>query len=673
MIKRHISMQDYSTRKSQPCSYPIIQGGNPGFELDGYQKKIKTKPKAFGPYIVLHTIGEGEFAKVKLALHKETGQEVAIKLVKKEWIDNQIKKAKIVREITSLRAVNHNNIVRLFDVIESENHIGLVLEYASGGELFDYIMKHKALSNAEARRLFAQLILAVSHLHKNQIVHRDLKLENLLLDKNRNVKVTDFGFANHFDEKHGELMITSCGSPCYAAPELVVSNGMYVGTMVDVWSCGVILFAMVAGYLPFDDDDTNPNGENINQLYKYILSKKLEYPSSVGSLAQNLLERILVSDPTKRATLAEIRMHPWLAPHRSLFAEFNDGFDAAQNVSKNNKTNSSFEHNSSDVCNSGSSIDKSKTMVSNLNSNNEPNPNGVDADSSSWLNKFAKRISTMTPNNNPEQHPHPSDNKEAVATRTQNETNEQTPMLKQNNSKNSRKSIKPVASIIKWFSFKRSNVYYCKMSKYPLNNKLVFKGSHSALTSKLFICLDSLQIITDVDYRTTKTPIKKIVCTRPKIEIGQGNTFQVSVNQDPTPKVTTESINLSQSASNSQNKSARLSASLLSCFYLIKKSLTLTGKPTNTEFEDQAIPAATTNSNSRAAAVITNEKNDYITSLELPSAAYRDYSDINRIKLVIRINLIENTKLYCLEFARLKGPLDSYNHLTKCIVDKLDF
>ncbi|OLY78185.1 Fatty acyl-CoA synthetase and RNA processing-associated kinase 1 [Smittium mucronatum] len=281
-----------------------------------------SKNKFFGDYLLLQTIGEGEFAKVKLGLHRNTGQEVAIKLVKKEWIDSKIKKAKIIREISSLKKINHENIVRLYDIIESENHIGLVLEYASGGELFDYIMKNQCLKDSEAKRIFSQLVLAVSFLHKNEIVHRDLKLENILLDSKKNVKVTDFGFANHFDEVHGELMITSCGSPCYAAPELVVSNGMYAGTNVDVWSCGVILFAMLAGYLPFDDDESNPNGENINLLYKYILSTDLYYPSQISKSARSLISRLLVTDPVNRATMAEVRQHPWLEPYRHLYDQF---------------------------------------------------------------------------------------------------------------------------------------------------------------------------------------------------------------------------------------------------------------------------------------------------------------------------------------------------------------
>lgn len=200
-------------------------------------------------------------------------EQVAIKLIRRDSVGgNPARLAKIYREIAILREISHPNIVRLHEMVETEKHIGIILEYASGGELFDYILNHRYLKDNAARRLFAQLVSGVGYLHKKGIVHRDLKLENLLLDRNRNIIITDFGFANTFnpqdeltqeveaglgsrdyvkrmnlDEvlpggwRRGDLMQTSCGSPCYAAPELVVSDSLYTGRKVDVWSCGVIL------------------------------------------------------------------------------------------------------------------------------------------------------------------------------------------------------------------------------------------------------------------------------------------------------------------------------------------------------------------------------------------------------------------------------------------------
>jgi protein-serine/threonine kinase len=203
--------------------------------------------------------------------------QVAIKLIKKDQLgSNPTRMAKIMREVSILKQLTHPNIVRLHKMEESERHFGIVLEYASGGELFDFILNHRYLKDNAARRLFAQLVSGVGYLHKKGIVHRDLKLENLLLDKNRNIIITDFGFANTFDpqedlteeeefglpdrefvkrsgldmvkpngHRKGDLMQTSCGSPCYAAPELVVSDALYTGRKVDVWSCGVILVSLV--------------------------------------------------------------------------------------------------------------------------------------------------------------------------------------------------------------------------------------------------------------------------------------------------------------------------------------------------------------------------------------------------------------------------------------------
>ncbi|KAG2205234.1 hypothetical protein INT47_009499, partial [Mucor saturninus] len=254
------------------------------------KRPVQKKQNKLGPYNLLQTLGEGEFGKVKLGIHSETGQEVAIKLIKKEGAGSDTRINKVEREISVLKTLNHPYIVKLFNVVETEKYIGIILEYASGN--------------------------SVQYMHKRKIVHRDLKLENLLLDKNRNIIVTDFGFANQFDLAADDLMATTCGSPCYAAPELVVNAGLYAGSAVDIWSCGVILYAMICGFLPFDDDPSNPDSDNINQLYRYILSTHLMFPSYVSAEARDLLQRMLVPDPTKRCSLEYIIQHPWLDIHR---------------------------------------------------------------------------------------------------------------------------------------------------------------------------------------------------------------------------------------------------------------------------------------------------------------------------------------------------------------------
>lgn len=325
----------------------VDDGGRGGGKSRQDHSREKRRETKFGDYILGQTLGEGEFGKVKMGWKKDGGVQVAIKLIRREVLgSNPSRLPKIYREISILRGLQHPNIVRLHEMVETERHIGIILEYASGGELFDYILNHRYLKDNSARRLFAQLVSGVGYLHKKGIVHRDLKLENLLLDRNKNIIITDFGFANTFDpndelgdeieynlgnkefvkkagleivgdsgHRRGDLMQTSCGSPCYAAPELVVSDSLYTGRKVDVWSCGVILYAMLAGYLPFDDDPANPEGDNINLLYKYIVSTPLTFPEYVTPHARDLLKRILVPDPRKRADLFEVARHSWLSEY----------------------------------------------------------------------------------------------------------------------------------------------------------------------------------------------------------------------------------------------------------------------------------------------------------------------------------------------------------------------
>lgn len=276
----------------------------------------------FGDYVLGSTLGQGEFGKVKLGWRKDGKQpeQVAIKLIRKDTVPpKSSRETKVFREINALKLLTHPNIVRLEEVIQNDKYIGIVLEYASGGELFDHILTHRYLKDNMACRLFSQLISGVHYLHSKGIVHRDLKLENLLLDKHKNIIITDFGFANSFkaaaDGSIHDLMSTSCGSPCYAAPELVVSDAKYVGRKVDVWSCGVILYAMLAGYLPFDDDPANPDGDNITQLYKYITTTPLTFPEYIQPMPRDLLRKILVPDPIRRIELNAVRSHAWLAPH----------------------------------------------------------------------------------------------------------------------------------------------------------------------------------------------------------------------------------------------------------------------------------------------------------------------------------------------------------------------
>ncbi|XP_077945364.1 MAP/microtubule affinity-regulating kinase 3a isoform X2 [Gasterosteus aculeatus] len=248
-----------------------------------------------GNYRLLKTIGKGNFAKVKLARHILTGREVAIKIIDKTQL-NPNSLQKLFREVRIMKILNHPNIVKLFEVIETERTLYLVMEYASGGEVFDYLVAHGRMKEKEARSKFRQIVSAVQYCHQKHIVHRDLKAENLLLDADMNIKIADFGFSNEFTM--GNKLDTFCGSPPYAAPELFQGK-KYDGPEVDVWSLGVILYTLVSGSLPFD-------GQNLKELRERVLRGKYRIPFYMSTDCENLLKRFLVLNPSKRGTL-EVR------------------------------------------------------------------------------------------------------------------------------------------------------------------------------------------------------------------------------------------------------------------------------------------------------------------------------------------------------------------------------
>ncbi|XP_078675687.1 MAP/microtubule affinity-regulating kinase 3-like isoform X22 [Branchiostoma floridae x Branchiostoma belcheri] len=245
-----------------------------------------------GKYRLLKTIGKGNFAKVKLARHVPTGKEVAIKIIDKTQL-NPSSLQKLFREVRIMKMLNHPNIVKLFEVIETEKTLYLVMEYASGGEVFDYLVAHGRMKEKEARAKFRQIVSAVQYCHQKRVVHRDLKAENLLLDSDMNIKIADFGFSNEFTP--GNKLDTFCGSPPYAAPELFQGK-KYDGPEVDVWSLGVILYTLVSGSLPFD-------GQNLKELRERVLRGKYRIPFYMSTDCENLLKRFLVLNPLKRGSL----------------------------------------------------------------------------------------------------------------------------------------------------------------------------------------------------------------------------------------------------------------------------------------------------------------------------------------------------------------------------------
>ncbi|KAK7103414.1 hypothetical protein V1264_018313 [Littorina saxatilis] len=254
-----------------------------------------------GKYRLIKTIGKGNFAKVKLAKHVPTGKEVAIKIIDKTQL-NPSSLQKLFREVRIMKLLDHPNIVKIFEVIETEKTLYLVMEYASGGEVFDYLVAHGRMKEKEARAKFRQIVSAVQYCHQKHIVHRDLKAENLLLDGDMNIKIADYGFSNEFVP--GNKLDTFCGSPPYAAPELFQGK-KYDGPEVDVWSLGVILYTLVSGSLPFD-------GQNLKELRERVLRGKYRIPFYMSTDCENLLKKFLVLNPMKRLSLESIMKDRWM-------------------------------------------------------------------------------------------------------------------------------------------------------------------------------------------------------------------------------------------------------------------------------------------------------------------------------------------------------------------------
>lgn len=266
-------------------------------------------PKMIGLWKIGRTIGKGSSGRVRIARHVKTHQLAAVKIVSKSTILNPVNKPSrhtflnIEREIVIMKLIDHPNILRLYDVWETNSDLYMILEYVEGGELFDYLCNKGPLSTAEALLYFQQIIFAVDYCHRFNIAHRDLKPENLLMDRDKNIKIADFGMAAWQAGSYNGLLRTSCGSPHYAAPEVIMGKE-YDGRASDIWSCGVILFALLTGRLPFDDED-------LTALLEKVKSGKYDMPLGIDTMAKDLISKMLLRDPEKRISMADILQHPF--------------------------------------------------------------------------------------------------------------------------------------------------------------------------------------------------------------------------------------------------------------------------------------------------------------------------------------------------------------------------
>ena len=268
-------------------------------------------PHTVGNYILKRQIGKGSFATVWRAEHRLAKTFVAIKVVDNSSISSEDAKVRFVREVNLIKQMDHPFISKLFEVIDTPQNTYLVMEYAENGSILTYVNSHGRLSEKQARRYFSQLLSALEYLHnEKKVAHRDLKAENVLLDRNLNIRLIDFGLSNSFSEDDPELK-TACGSPAYASPEMV--RGQPYTKMADIWSAGVLLYAMVTGQLPFDDD-------NMQHLLQKIAFTEPQYPPFLSPQLVDLLKKIMTKSPDQRATIAKIKSHPWFS--QSEYSQF---------------------------------------------------------------------------------------------------------------------------------------------------------------------------------------------------------------------------------------------------------------------------------------------------------------------------------------------------------------
>ncbi|TKY64627.1 CBL-interacting serine/threonine-protein kinase 25 [Spatholobus suberectus] len=273
--------------------------------MDPLNEDTRANPRSiiFNKYEMGRVLGQGNFAKVYHGRNLATNESVAIKVIKKEKLKKERLVKQIKREVSVMRLVRHPHIVELKEVMATKGKIFLVMEYVKGGELFAKVAKGK-LAEDLARKYFQQLISAVDFCHSRGVTHRDLKPENLLLDQNEDLKVSDFGLSALPEQCRADgMLVTPCGTPAYVAPEVLKKKG-YDGSKADIWSCGVILYALLCGYLPFQ-------GENVMRIYRKAFRAEYEFPDWISPQAKSLISNLLVADPGKRYSIPDIMKDPW--------------------------------------------------------------------------------------------------------------------------------------------------------------------------------------------------------------------------------------------------------------------------------------------------------------------------------------------------------------------------
>lgn len=270
--------------------------------------KIYTKrhnaipPTTLDLYKFVKLIGKGAFGKVTLGLHKLTGKHVAIKTFEKSYMKDDFSRKKVFQEVYILKKIHHSNIIRLLEVFESSKHFFIVMEYAGAGDLLHYVKKKRRLPENEARFIFKQVLYGLGHCHCRSVLHRDIKLDNVLLDNEKGIKLCDFGVSKII-KKH-QFIKEQCGTPAYIAPEIIADEG-YEGFFADLWSLGVVLYAMLCGTVPF-------KAPNMKELHVLIKKGDYKFPVEISEESKDLIRKLLVLNPEDRLSIPEILAHPWV-------------------------------------------------------------------------------------------------------------------------------------------------------------------------------------------------------------------------------------------------------------------------------------------------------------------------------------------------------------------------
>lgn len=280
------------------------------------KKHGKIPPTTLDYYKFVRLIGKGAFGKVTLGIHKLTGKYVAIKTIDKKYMKDEFSRKKVFQEVYILKKIRHANVIRLLEVFEAPKHMLIVMEYAAGGDLLNYVKKKGLLQEDEARRIFRQTVYGLAHIHSRSVLHRDIKLDNILLDSDGGVKICDFGVSKIIP-RH-DLIKEQCGTPAYIAPEVISDDG-YEGFFIDHWSLGVLLYAMLFAAVPF-------KAQNMKELLEVIRTTPVTFPTLVSDKAANLITSLLKYNPYKRLSIPEILAHPWLQEGNEQFDDNTDTY-----------------------------------------------------------------------------------------------------------------------------------------------------------------------------------------------------------------------------------------------------------------------------------------------------------------------------------------------------------